>query len=583
MNRLVDLARRVQKLPGFSKGSLLCFAMLGAMGANLISNAAFRSLTNDEFVHIPSGHRYLVERDFSLNPEHPPLAKLLASLPLLLVDVQSVASVERKNDDFAGFTVHYSSQFWELNINRWWQIVFWSRVPMVMLTLALGVLIFVYGKTFLGMRAALFSVALFTLEPTMLAHGWIVHTDMPAAFAFLLFFLMLGRYWLSPTFSRAMWLGIATGVALLMKFSLVILAPIFFGALIYRALRSGSLQSSRPRQIAQSILPAICVGLIVHAAYFFQRPQLTPQDAGWVLATAGNLATGEWSLNMFNWVSKILPTYYVFGIYAVYTHNHEGHPGSLLGAYGSSGWWHYFPVAFVLKTSLPFVLLTLAAVRWAFWTTLIKREKVLIPILMFGALYTGMAMTSRINIGVRHLTPVFPFLFLLGGAFLDHLLEAGRSAGKKILVATLLASMLFVAVRAYPDYLSFMNLLKLEKPAWQLLSDSNVEWGQDTGALARYLQEKGETTVAAALAAGWLTPHGIRVVDYPPPDLQSSPTRYVAIGAASLNGSTVSADLKQASGAPLTTEQRVNYFAKYRSLAPEKVFGNSIYLYRKTD
>jgi len=147
----------------------------------------------------------------------------------------------------------------------------------------------------------------------------------------------------------------------------------------------------------------------------------------------------------------------------------------------------------------------------------------------------------------------------------------------------MLASMVFVAGRAYPDYLSFMNSLKLEKPAWQLLSDSNVEWGQDTGAMARYLHEKGETRIAAALSAGWLKAHGIHVVDYPPPDLQSSPTRYVAIGAASLNGSTVREDLKDATGAPLTQDQRVNYFAKYRELHPERVFGNSIYLYRKTE
>lgn len=582
MNRLFGLARKFQKHSAFSKGHLLCFALLGAMGANLVSNAASRSITNDEFVHIPSGHRYLVERDFTINPEHPPLAKLLASLPLLLVSVQSLPPVERNNHAFVGFTVHYSSQFWELNKSRWWQIVFWSRVPMVMLTLALGVLIFVSGQTFFGPRAALLSVALFTLEPTMLAHGWIVHTDIPAAFAYLLFFLMLGRYWLSPTFGRAMWLGVATGVALLMKFSLVIVAPIFLGALVYRAVRRGSLEISRPRQIAQSILPAICAGLIVNAGYFFQRPKLAQQDAIWVLATAGNLASGDWLLNMFNWGSKILPTYYLFGIYSVYIHNRDGHPASLLGDYEWSGWWYYFPTAFVLKTSLPFLVLTVVALRWALWTA-IKRERVLIPILAFVVLYLAMAMTSRINIGVRHIAPIFPFLFLLGGAFLDHFLKTSLVKGKTILVAVMLASMVFVAVRAHPDYLSFMNSLKLKKPAWQLLSDSNVEWGQDTGAMARYLHERGESTITAALSAGWLKPHGIHVVEYPPPDLQSSLTRYVAIGAASLNGSTVGQDLKDATGAPLTEEQRVNYFAKYRRLTPEKVFGNSIYLYRKIE
>ena len=557
--------------------------MLGVMGANLISSAASKSLTNDEFVHIPAAHRHLVAGDFSLNPEHPPLAKLWAGLSLSLADVRDFPLTERDKQDFSAATLDYSAKFWELNQDRWWQIAFWSRVPMVALTLALGVLIFWYGKTFFGIPAALLSLALFSLEPTMLAHGWIVHTDIPAAFAFLLFALLLHRYCLNPSPARVIWLGVVTGIALLMKFSLVVIAPIFFGALLYGTIKHGSLQRSRLRPLAYSAVSTVCAALVINAGYFFQHPQLFPKDTDWLRANLGSAAASEWLFPLFNSLSKILPTYYLFGIFTVYVHNRQGHPASLLGNFESSGWWYYFPIAFVLKTSLPFLVLTVAAVRWAMWKALIERDRVLIPILAFIALYLAMAMTSRINIGVRHIAPVFPFLFLLGGVFLAHSLKTSPARGKRILVAVLLTSMVFVTARAYPDYLSFMNSLKLEKPAWQLLSDSNVEWGQDTGALARYLHEKGETEVTAALVAGWLKPHGIRVVAYPPPDVQSSPTRYVAIGATSLNGLAVTGDLKDANGAPLPEQQRVNYFAKYRGLNPEKVFGNSIYLYRKAE
>ena len=583
MERLVGLIRKLERLPIFSAGHLLCLLILGAMGANLISNAAFRSLTNDEFVHIPSGHRYLVKRDFTLNPEHPPLAKVWAALPLALVHVRPLPSVERNHDDFVAATVNYSAQFWELNRGHWWQIVFWSRVPIIVLTLGLGVLIYLYGKTFFGVRAALFAVALFSLEPTMLAHGWIVHTDIPAAFGFLLFFVMLQKYCLNPSLARSICLGVVTGVALLIKFSLIVIAPVFFCALVYRTLRQGTFRSSRLRRFAHSILAAACAIVVINAGYFFQHPELSSQDLNWFLTNAPSPASREPLFHLFNLLSKIFPTYYLFGIFTVYVHNHQGHPASLLGDFRSSGWWYYFPTALLLKTSLPFLLLTVAAVRWAFWAALSRREKLLVPIFAFAALYFGMAMTSRINIGVRHIAPVFPFLFLLGGIFLDRFLRTRAHYSKRILVALTLASMVLVAVRAYPDYLSFMNSLKLEKPGWQLLSDSNVEWGEDTGALARYLHEKGETSITAALSGGWLTPYGIHVVDYAPPDLQSSPTRYVAIGAASLNGSTVRGDLKDGTGKTLTEDERINYFANYRRLVPEKVFGNSIYLYRKTE
>jgi 4-amino-4-deoxy-L-arabinose transferase-like glycosyltransferase len=127
------------------------------------------------------------------------------------------------DQQFARFTVLSSIEFWQRNQLRFHAIAFWSRVPMVLLTLALGVLIYVYGSQLFGARAAVLAVALFSLEPTMLAHGWIVHTDIAAAFAYLLFFFTLHAYFRASTLSRALCVGLATGLALLAKFSMVIL------------------------------------------------------------------------------------------------------------------------------------------------------------------------------------------------------------------------------------------------------------------------------------------------------------------------------------------------------------------------
>ncbi|MFZ0748250.1 MAG: glycosyltransferase family 39 protein, partial [Pyrinomonadaceae bacterium] len=569
---------------GKRRYKVLCGFMLALMGVNLLSNAALRSLTNDELVHIPSGHRYLVERNVTLNPEHPPLAKIWSALPLALLRVRFYRTVERDNLDFAVFTTSYSGKFWELNRHRWWQITFWSRLPMVVLTIALGVLIFVYAKGFFNARAATFSVALFILEPTMLAHGWIVHTDMAAAFASLLFLLMLQRYWLQPTVARAAWLGVVTGVALLTKFSLIIVTPIFLGALVYCSLKRGVVQRSKLQRALAPVLAVLSAFVVVNAGYFFRHPRLQPQDSNWLLAHAGTVGNG-WILSLFSPLSKLIPTYYLFGVFTVFVHNQQGHQTSLLGSYGSSGWWYYFPVAFALKTSLPFLVLTVASVGWAVWVSVAKRERSLIPVLLAVALYLAIAMTSRINIGIRHILPLFPFLFILGGVCLDRFVSTRRIRAKALLVAILFGSMIFQAARTYPHYVSFTNQLTLGRSNWQVLSDSNVEWGQDIGALARYLHERGETTVSAALSAGWMTPqlHSLNVSAYPPPDMQSARTRYVAIGASYLNGSTVPGDLHNDQGEQLTEDQRVNYFARYRTLTPERVFGNSIYLFRKSD
>jgi hypothetical protein len=154
-----------------------------------------------------------------------------------------------------------------------------------------------------------------------------------------------------------------------------------------------------------------------------------------------------------------------------------------------------------------------------------------------------------------------------------------RRAGA-IIAAALLAWMCVEAARAYPDHMSYMNQLAYERPHWWYLSDSNVEWGDDTRALAEYLRARGETKVRAMFLGGFLTLHhyGVDYLDAlavpkgPPP-------RYTAIGASFLNGSTVPDSAGK--WKPASEEERVHMFDEYRRRTPEKIFGGSIYLFRE--
>jgi 4-amino-4-deoxy-L-arabinose transferase-like glycosyltransferase len=571
----------VRRLISTHKAESLCLCLLVVMAANLLSSAWRETVTNDELVHIPAGYHYLVAGNFSLNPEHPPLLKMWACLPLLILRPKVYQLAERGDQDFAKFTVTSALEFWQANQLRSQAIVFWSRVPMVLLTLALGLLIFIYGRRLFGARAAILSLLMFSLEPTMLAHGWIVHTDIAAAFAYLLFLFALQAYYRKPTIYYGLLFGLTTAFALLTKFSLVILLPIFFGFLAFMILRAHRFGLSRVRMTIHSLLAAAILFGLINAAYFFQHPELAPADFN-LVAQATTAFSAEHTSTAMGLVSKVLPTQYVFGLYTVYLHNHFGHPASLLGRYSDFGWWYYFPAAFALKTSLPFLLVSLGALAWGFWRAFAKRERRIIPLVVAILIYAGMSMSSNINIGVRHIAPIFPLLFLLSGTGLDQLLQRNRSRGVTVVIVILLSWMFVDAARAYPNYLSFTNSLTLGRPGWQVLSDSNVEWGQDIGALARYLHERGETELVGSLSGGWAAAelYEIRLLDFAPPDLEASSTRYVAVGVGFLNGSTVPPGLKDAQGQVLTEEQRRNYFAKYRSLEPEQVFGNSIYLYR---
>jgi hypothetical protein len=265
-------------------------------------------------------------------------------------------------------------------------------------------------------------------------------------------------------------------------------------------------------------------------------------------------------------------------------HNDWGHYASLLGDYSRTGWWYYFPVAFALKTSVPFLIVSLVSLFWALWSLIRHREwRLFLPLLAVG-LYTALTMNSRINIGVRHFLPVFPFLFLLSGTLLARLLQTHYQRAMLLVIIFLCGWMALEAARTYPNYIPYMNQLASSQPHWYYLSDSNVEWGDDTGALAKYLRERGERRVRAALLGGWLS----RVqygVDYVNPLVVDQPvehTRYIAIGASFLNGSTVPLVRDQA-GRPISEQQRRDFFAAYRNRQPEAVFGNSIYLFREGD
>jgi hypothetical protein len=570
-----------KRLVSERRAEAVCVALLLLMAANLVASISRKSITNDEIVHIPAGYYHLVAGEFQLNNEHPPLVKMWAALPLLFIQPEEPPAPKTEDENFMERTWGFHERFWQANRARFQTVTFWPRVMMIPITLALGALIFIFARKLFGETAALISVALYVLEPTVLAHGRVVHTDLPAAFVYLLFFFTLHYYSEAPGLKRALLLGLACGVALLTKFSMLIILPVLAIYLLARLFLNWRDSKQRLQVLVHGGLVAFVILLLVNAAYYFQHPALEASDVRWVQMKSPALL--GLITNSIRVLSGIIPTYYLFGVYNIELHNHYGHATSLLGHYNDLGWWYYFPVAFALKTTLPFLLLAIAALVWTIWKLAGKRDMRFLWIVVPVGVYLAISLTSHINIGIRHFLPVYPFLFIAGGALLAQLLHLRKRFGIAVLVV-LLGWMTFEAVRTFPDYTPYMNQLASRHPRWYYLSDSNVEWGDDVGALAAYLKARGETKVGAALAAGWST---LRLYDVEYLDLTSLPpgstpeTRYVAIGASELNGSTVF--MSQINGVPISQEQRVNFFASYRNRKPEAVFGGSIYLYREKE
>src|SRR5882672_3528202 len=205
------------------RGELMCGLLLAAAVLQMLSVIGRKSITVDEIVMIPSSYYHLVTGNSQLVNDHPPFAKFLAALPLLFIQPNEIQPQQIEGPPQSEQQEwSYLISFWENNPAAFETISFWSRVPMIALTVMLGVLIFVVARELFGMRAAVLAVAIFSLEPTVLAHGRVVQTDIPAAFGYLLFFFALHRYLRAPTFRRAVWLGLAAALAILAKFSMLL-------------------------------------------------------------------------------------------------------------------------------------------------------------------------------------------------------------------------------------------------------------------------------------------------------------------------------------------------------------------------
>jgi 4-amino-4-deoxy-L-arabinose transferase-like glycosyltransferase len=570
--------RKVRGLVVQRSAELCCTFALLVMAVNLFAVISQKSLTNDEKYHIPAGYYHLAFGDFHLNPEHPPLIKMVAAVPLLFLRPAAPSPTLNPNENPVLQGHDAFQAFWDANPEKFESIAFWARVPMIALTLLFGIVLFAYTRYLAGGLAAALAVLMFSFEPTILAHGRIVQTDAPAAFAYLLFFFTWQRLIDRSSLRRACEFGLAAGFALVVKFSLLVILPVFVASLIVLGWRQYS-SDHRWHDLGLKLGAAVlAVLLLVNLAYYFNRQPLLPANR--------DLVAQEWpsAVSAFDVLSKIVPSTYLFGIFVLKIHNDWGHNASLLGDYSRTGWWYYFPVAYALKTSVPFLLISLVSWIWAGWRLLRHRETMLFLPLFALALYLTICVNSRINIGVRHFLPMFPFFFLLSGIFLSRMLQSKHKRIATAVAVVLCSWMAIEAIRAFPNYVPYMNQFAFSQPHWRYLSDSNVEWGDDTGELARYLRARGETKVRAALLGGWMsrTQYGVDYVNVLVVDQPVEQTRYIALGASFLNGSTVPL-IRNQRGEPITEQQRHDFFTAYRDRIPEAVFGNSIYLFRERD
>src|SRR4030042_3952567 len=207
--------------------NLIAVTLLAVMFWMAVFSIKDDSLTMDELAHLPAGYSYLSQQDMRLNPEHPPLMKDLAGFPLLFVKgIKFPSDIESWKEDINGQWV-LGNIFLFQSGNPADQMIFWGRIPMILLMIFLGFFIFKWAKELFGNKAALLALFFYSFSPTFLAHGRLVTTDIAAAFGTVLSTYYFIKFLQKPDNRNILLAALTFAIAQLLKFSLILLFPFF--------------------------------------------------------------------------------------------------------------------------------------------------------------------------------------------------------------------------------------------------------------------------------------------------------------------------------------------------------------------
>lgn len=415
------------------------------------------SLTSDERVHLPAGYVYWKTRDFRLNPEHPPLMKLLCAAPLLFMDLRLPPTTPEAGQTFHAYQPIFGSRFlFTQDADR---ILFWSRLPALAVGLLLLGLLFAWSRDLNGSGGAgLVTLGLAALEPTLLAHSHLIADDVALACFGVMAYFFLWRFSRSGRLVDLLGATLGMGLALVSKFSAVFQLPIFF-ALAWVAWPRGGLAARGRVRLgggAATRLTALA-GIVVVLALIIQAAYLFSADPGLYAGGIQEVRANRPAIN------------------PVYVHGEF---------YDPAPYWYPLYV-FLLKTPLP----TLLAMLLGLIMALRARSGgdlafMILPAVVHAAVVCGLAY----NYGQRYMLPMTAFLLVPAGRCVA--LLGGRRGGRA-LGAALALWLLGSVLHAAPNQLAYVNELA-GGPANgpRFLSDSNVDWGQDLKRLARFQRER---------------------------------------------------------------------------------------------
>jgi len=552
-------------------------ALLAVQATQMALVVHRESLTFDEDDHIFAGYMMGHTGDYGLNPEHPPLVKLLAALPLFGRALW-VPPLHRR--DFKAEAYLNGRDFLARNDGASQHLVFRMRLVAGSLALALTLLVFIAAREWFGTPAAMIALVLAVFDPNIIAHSALVTTDMGVTLFFLAGIYGFYRYVKQPTLLRLLLAGVAAGLLLATKHSGILLAPMLLLLIGWEILTAP--KGTRRRmtlRLSGAFAAIVVVGVLVLWAFYGFRYAARP--AGLTLSTS--LADYVAPLSHFDAAAvmtiahlRLLPESYLMGLVDV-KRMAQFYPTFIFGKVYAHGQWWYFPVVILIKTTLGMLaLMALAAL--AILTGRLRKGRELAYLLIPACFYLLVAILAGMNIGARHLLPADTFTIILAAGGITALAAGSRRwawVGAALVLAHIASSL-----AAFPNYIPYAN------EAWggpanvhNLLSDANVDWAQQLFQVKEWQdRHPGEECWFAYFARPEVDPavYGIHCQALPnidtlwlggsdivPPEIHGS----VLISAGDLSGCE-------------WPSSRMNPYTAFQSLQPDEMIDYGVLVYR---
>ncbi|TDD35878.1 phospholipid carrier-dependent glycosyltransferase [Actinomadura sp. KC06] len=461
------------------------------MAFAMVSTAVRQSPTIDEPVYVASGVIYLKEHDLRPNAEHPPLGKLL-------IGAGAVLTGPRLDPEFTGDQQAVGRHLLYESGNDAQGLLLAARLPVVVLTLLFGLVVFAFARDLTGSGGGLVALALYAFSPDVIAHGSLATLDVPMAGFLLTSAWLLWRARLRPRLCLPL-AGAALGAAVATKMSALPAVPVLLALVVV------SVWSARGHRVMDGVAwaagTALAVAAVVWASYLAVDPRLrwtAPAGVPDVDGLRGLAAAG-----------LPFPEPFRDGMRVQFGFEDLRWTGFLFGEVYLGSRWYYLPAAFLVKT--PLGMLALWVIGIAALCAVPRLRPAAPYVLVPAAVLLGAAMTGSRDLGVRYAIAVPMFLAVAAGAA-----TALRWRWTPTVVGALLLFVAVSSLRTYPLYLPYSNEAFGGPSKTHLrLHDSNVDWGQDLRRLADRLRDRyrGEQVWLAYKGSGVPSYYGIRASD----------------------------------------------------------------------